>query len=264
MRAPGTGLARLWLLGLTLATGCLVDIDYSDTRFRCTASAECPEPQSCVDGLCQEPGVAEPDAAPPPDAPVPDAAPDPPQLFQRRVLSAADDSEEFVSDDPAIDGTIDRGSTDLELGDDGPQGPQIVGIRFAGVDLEPGTQIVSAHIQFTVDETSSVPTEVQIRAEASDDAAALTTNLNDLSSRQTTEAAVTWSLAPWETIADAGPDQRTPDLAEVLAEVIERPGWASGNALVVLIRGTGVRTAESFNGDSALAPLLQVEYFTAE
>jgi hypothetical protein len=46
----------------------------------------------------------------------------------------------------------------------------------------------------------------------------------------------------------------------VIQEIVNRPGWASGNSLVILISGTGKRVAESFNGDKTGAALLHVEY----
>jgi hypothetical protein len=45
-----------------------------------------------------------------------------------------------------------------------------------------------------------------------------------------------------------------------MQEIVNRSGWASGNALVVLITGSGRRVAESYNGDRAGAALLHVEY----
>jgi hypothetical protein len=42
---------------------------------------------------------------------------------------------------------------------------------------------------------------------------------------------------------------------------VDRPGWSSGNSLVIIVTGTGERTAESFNGVAEAAPLLHVEYF---
>ena len=46
----------------------------------------------------------------------------------------------------------------------------------------------------------------------------------------------------------------------MIQEIINRPGWARDNALVLIISGTGKRTAESYDGDSSGAPLLHVEY----
>ena len=63
---------------------------------------------------------------------------------------------------------------------------------------------------------------------------------------------------PWPTTQVHGPDQRTPDLTPVLAEIVARPGWASGNAMVLIFTGSGTRTAEAFDG--TFAPVLHVEY----
>ena len=69
-----------------------------------------------------------------------------------------------------------------------------------------------------------------------------------------------WSPVPWNTVNEAGPNQRTPSLSSVVQEIVDRPGWSSGNALVFVITGTGERVAESYNGDRAGAPLLHVEF----
>jgi hypothetical protein len=61
---------------------------------------------------------------------------------------------------------------------------------------------------------------------------------------------------------EAGAGQRTPDISSIIQEIVTRLGWSSGNSLVVIITGTGERTAESYDGDSAGAPLLYVEYRT--
>ncbi len=64
----------------------------------------------------------------------------------------------------------------------------------------------------------------------------------------------------WTTRGKAGPEQRTLNIASVIQEVVNRLGWASGNSLVVIITGTGKRTAESYNADPTRTPLLHVEY----
>jgi hypothetical protein len=43
-------------------------------------------------------------------------------------------------------------------------------------------------------------------------------------------------------------------------QVVDRPGWASGNDLVLIISGSGQRRAESFDGIREGAALLHVEY----
>ena len=69
-----------------------------------------------------------------------------------------------------------------------------------------------------------------------------------------------WSPLPWTTMGEAGPDQRTPDISQIIQEIVSRPDWSSGNSLAFIITGTGKRVAESYNGDQGGAPLLHVEF----
>jgi hypothetical protein len=113
-----------------------------------------------------------------------------------------------------------------------------------------------------VDETDSQVPSLTIQGEDTDDAPAFTCSKRNISSRPSTTAAVAWSPVPWTTVGEAGPDQRTPDMALVIQEIVNRSGWSSGNSLVVIISGTGERVAESYDGDPGGAPLLHVEYST--
>ena len=46
----------------------------------------------------------------------------------------------------------------------------------------------------------------------------------------------------------------------VIQEIVSQPGWASGNALALIVTGTGERVAESRDGAPEGAPLLHIEY----
>jgi hypothetical protein len=61
-------------------------------------------------------------------------------------------------------------------------------------------------------------------------------------------------------VGEAGLDQQTPDVSSVIQEIVNRPGWTSGNSLVIIITGTGKRVADSYNGNQAGASTLHVEY----
>ncbi|MGI9605612.1 MAG: Ig-like domain-containing protein [Acidimicrobiales bacterium] len=179
-----------------------------------------------------------------------------PQTVEVRVGATSDDAEERES------GSVALNSSDLELVVDGSRGPQTVGMRFVGVTVPAGATVTSAWVQFQTDETDTGSSSVEIRGQASDDPVTFTNNNGDVSSRPTTVAAVPWSVPVWSTVGEAGPDQQTPDLAGVVQEIIDRPGWVDGNAMVLLVTGSGERTAESYNGDDAGAPLLHIEYNT--
>ncbi|WKZ15720.1 MAG: fibronectin type III domain-containing protein [Candidatus Jettenia caeni] len=170
-----------------------------------------------------------------------------------RVSIGSDDAEEKAKGNMALNGD------DLELVFDG--GNQTVGMRFSGVDIPQNAIIVNAYIQFKADEaTSSGTPSLTIQGEKVDNATAFTSLKKNISSRPRTTSAVSWSPVPWAIVGQAGPDQRTPNIAAVIQEIVNRSGWLSGNSLVLIITGTGKRIAESFEGDQAGAPLLHVEY----
>ena len=135
-------------------------------------------------------------------------------------------------------------------------------MRFNGVDIPNGATISAASIQFQVDETTSPSgTTLTIQGQAADDPPTFSNSTDNISSRARTTAAISWSPPDWPTKEVAGPDQKTPDLAAVIQEIVDRSGWTSGNSVVIIITGTGERVAESYNGEPNGAPLLHVEYF---
>ncbi|MDH3295532.1 MAG: metallophosphoesterase [Acidimicrobiia bacterium] len=172
--------------------------------------------------------------------------------FEQRVSAGNDDAEESSA------GSVSRSSTDLELVVD--SSVQTVGMRFADVTIPPMATISQAWIQFTVDEVSTGTSSLTIGGEDADNAVTFSSTTNDISSRPTTTAAVSWSPPNWNTVGQAGQDQRTEDISAVIQEIVDRPGWQDGNALSIIVTGAGRRTAESYNGAPGAAPLLHVEY----
>ncbi|HSJ94154.1 MAG TPA: hypothetical protein VK896_08985, partial [Gaiellaceae bacterium] len=154
-------------------------------------------------------------------------------------------------------GAIRRTNGDLELGSDGGI-PTIVGLRFAGLGIPSGAVVEEAYVQFQTDENGKTAANLTVQAERADNAASFTTAAFGISSRPRTAASVAWSPPQWVGVGEAGPNQRTPDLRSVLQEVVSRPGWSAGNALVVLVTGTGRRTPESFEGGAP--PVLHVSF----
>ena len=131
-------------------------------------------------------------------------------------------------------------------------------MRFPGVSIPQGASILSANVQFTVDEVSTGGSLLEVRGELSNDAATYSTSLSDISGRPTTNAVVTWSPPDWPTVGAAGATQRTDDLKALVQEIVSQPGWVAGNALALVITGTGTRTAESSRAGPA--PVLDVVY----
>ena len=176
-----------------------------------------------------------------------------PSTIDVRVSSNSDDAEERA------DGNVALNSSDLELVFD-KGGNQTVGMRFNGINIPQGATITNAYLQFQVDETSSIATSITIRGQASDNPGTFTTASGNISTRPTTGASANWSIPVWNTVGQAGANQRTPDLSPLIQEIVAQLGWSSGNSLVLIITGSGERLAEAYNGDVNGAPLLHVEF----
>jgi RHS repeat-associated protein len=168
------------------------------------------------------------------------------------IAMGSDDAEQSAS------GSMSLTSTDIEIVMDASN--QKVGLRFANVNLPQGAVISNAAIQFTVDEVNSEATMLTIQAQASDNAPTFTSTSNNISSRSRTTASVSWTPAAWSAVNESGPNQRTPNLASVIQETVSRTGWASGNAIAIIITGTGKRVAKSFEEDVYGVPYLHIEY----
>ena len=181
-------------------------------------------------------------------------APAPPPgsgTLEQRITLGSDDAEESAT------GSYSGSSSDLELVNDGNN--QLVGLRFPNLAIPKGSTITKAYVQFETDETQSEATALTIRGQAADNPATYS-SANKISTRTRTNAAATWNPAAWTTIGEAGTNQRTTDLTAVIQEIVGRTGWAPGNALALIITGTGHRTARAYEGRAPGAPLLHLEY----
>lgn len=171
-----------------------------------------------------------------------------------RVESATDDAEQRE------DNGVANNSSDLELVRDnsGSRGEQIVGIRFQNISVPDNANVNNAYIQFTSEETSSEDTSVTIWGEDVANPLTFQNSNNNIGSRTKTTASVYWSIPEWSTINEAGSNQQTPDLSDIINEILDNSG--QNDNMVFIISGTGRRVAESYDGNSAAAPLLHIEY----
>ncbi|MEK6752903.1 MAG: hypothetical protein AABZ00_11640 [Chloroflexota bacterium] len=172
------------------------------------------------------------------------------------IASNSDDAEESAS------GSVSLSSSDLELIRDADN--QQVGLRFTNVTIPQGTTILNAYIQFTVDETTSEATTLTLQGEANDNPVTFGySTSNKISTRPPTTSSVAWNPSAWLTLNESGTNQRTTDLTLIIQEIVNRSGWNSGNALAILMTGTGKRVAVAYEGGANSAPRLHVEYTTS-
>jgi PKD repeat protein len=143
-------------------------------------------------------------------------------------------------------------SSDLEIGNDGGQ-EQIVGIRFTGINVPQGATISNAYIRFMCDEPDGAGSQMNIYFAGHDiDNAPIFSSTNfDITSRTQTAAQVTWAdgtVPAWV----VGTTYDSPDISAIVQEIVDRPGWNSGNAMAFMIWSdpgeTSERVSESYDG----------------
>jgi hypothetical protein len=161
------------------------------------------------------------------------------------LTAGADDGEESGR------GKVNLTRKEIRLASDGFEG--WAGFRFPGLAIPPGSQILSAFVQFEAARKGVKPAQLLIAARGT--GAPFATTPLGLSGPGSSGPSVRWSPPPWLRKGDA---QRTPDLSSVVQHVVDEPGWNEGDALALLTWGTGKRTVGA--SDAGASTLLYVEY----
>lgn len=175
--------------------------------------------------------------------------------ISRPILNGLDDVEERTNN------SIYTGSTDIELIHDYDDGDQLVGLRFQNLPIPQGAEIIESYIQFTSDEeTSTGVCDLNIWAEASDNPAPFEALDFNISNRERTNAQINWQPPNWNFTGQTTAAQATPNLSEIVQEVVDRSGWQSGNSMTFIIEGEGRRVAAAFELNQSQAARLEIKF----
>lgn len=140
-------------------------------------------------------------------------------------------------------------------------------LRFAGLAIPQGATVTAAKLTVVSSSTDSdAGVKSRIRARLADNATMTANDAEFHNAALWGTTAVNWDdMGAWGN----GAAFDSPDLASVLNEIVARPGWASGNAVVLrwddldlrtAQAGMAVRRGRSYNNSAAEAPLLTVSY----
>lgn len=168
-------------------------------------------------------------------------------------------------------GSISFNSSDLELVYDAANsnsGFQTIGLRFQEIDIPEGAKLEEVYLQFGTDEVSSAATSLLLFAEDMGDAQAFQNQTNNVSGRSKVSSSVAWNPPAWTTVNSSGTEQRSPNLKNLLQQVVNRTDWESKNSAVFIIEGTGAsstntdarRIAQSFENAGSHVPQLEYTY----
>ncbi|TCI90173.1 fibronectin type III domain-containing protein [Tenacibaculum sp. M341] len=180
------------------------------------------------------------------------------------ISNGRDDVEENKN------GNVYTYSSDLELVYDSrnKDSYQTIGLRYRNVSLPKNVTITNAYIQFTADESNTESTELEIALENTASAAGYS-NSNNVSRRNFFTNRVNWKPAAWEG-GQTGSAQKTPNLKNLIQELVNKNDWNQGNSLSFAILGKGnsltsksaKRVADSYERSASKAPKLIVSYTT--
>ena len=151
--------------------------------------------------------------------------------------------------------------TDNDTGGGYSQGTQKVGLRFTAMSIPAGATITSAYLTFRAiaadaPMTNSDPTNLTIKGQLIANAPTFPATNGDISGRTLTTAAASWVPTAWTT----GTDYDSPSIVSVIQEIVNQGGWVSGNAIAIIITGTGHRASQAYDSAPATAAKLVVTY----
>lgn len=173
-------------------------------------------------------------------------------IFQ--VAAGQDDVNEST-------GTFELDQQTAWVGNGGAIGEQYFGVRFTDVNIPAASIIHSAHLEVFAITDQWIPVSFDLYAEAADDSEPFSDD-NLPSQRELTDASVIhesntqWSGSTWYPLDD---------IADLVQEVIDRPGWQAGNSLTVIALGTeaggefGRKFFAAFEADPRVAVRLVVD-----
>lgn len=159
--------------------------------------------------------------------------------------------------------TLDLTGTSFSFGYYGATGAYHSYVRFPNVTVPKGATITSAKLTFvSYNDRSTANTNVKISANDVDDSVAPTTT-TAFDGLVLTTAEVEWNnIEAWT----AGNSYDSPDIKTVIQEIVDRAGWASGQAIGMVIKNNGssesLRQARSYDYGSSY-PVLTIEYSVA-
>jgi hypothetical protein len=190
------------------------------------------------------------------------------QIFTTQIAASADDVEEIKS------GHYMPNSSDIEFDkdlDEGTNNQQWAGLRFIAVTIPKDATITEAKIQFTSKNAPyDPPTECKMyfKIEDVDNSAEFPPDehpapgLREVRGRVIVKDSVLWNVPQWIASDEADVDELSPDLKKLVQAVVNRAGWASGNAISFVMsgNGTGYRNTRSWDADPLKSAKLTVKY----
>ena len=158
-------------------------------------------------------------------------------------------------------GPVFLSTPELVMGDNGTFF-SYTGLRFTNVPVEPGATVSQAYLTITSQGDWSNSLTMTIKGHDVNNSSAFISGNGPFNRNSaSTTAQTAWTPGPWSN----GVAYQSPDMTSIVQEIVNRPGWAVGNALSLIISDDGVldnifREIVAYDGDPSLTAELTIEY----
>jgi len=137
---------------------------------------------------------------------------------------------------------------------------QTTAFRFEKVPLSATDRIRTAHLQLYGVESAPGRVVVVVKAERVPHSSSLDIAAGAVSMRPTTETTIQWAVHDGDVEWEEGEVWVSPNIAPLLEEVRALPGWKEGNAVTLVVNGTGsARRVYTRDRGDCFAPTLAIE-----
>lgn len=122
----------------------------------------------------------------------------------------------------------------------------VSGFRFTNVQLPKSAEITNAYLEFTAATAQAGSSDLDIAVHLADNSSVLCTGGGGCTKLKDRSAS---TAVDWNPVAafTANMTYKTPELKDLVQTIVNRSGWAAGNAMTFLIRGTGTREVIAYN-----------------
>lgn len=172
-----------------------------------------------------------------------------------RITNGDQDAEESCSG--VVRRGIDNESDSIDLGRFQNE-VCYAAFHYTSIRIPQGADISEAYLIFESNDNMGLSANFIVFAHDADSAQPINSANNfDISSRERTSATIGWNgVQHWS----KNQSYSSPNLAPIIQELVNRPGWDQGNDILMVVTGEGRRQAESFNGDDDGAARLVVTF----
>ncbi|MDN4503876.1 PilC/PilY family type IV pilus protein [Alteromonadaceae bacterium BrNp21-10] len=137
------------------------------------------------------------------------------------------------------------------------------GLRFEQLQIPRGAVITEAYVRLTSDDYNASAADISFYGELTGNGSQFTAAANNMSGRSKTVTRIDWNTDnDWPSTNE---QFNTPDISAILQEIVNRSDWCGGNALNLIIEGTGLsggatRYIKSYDEGQGLGAELVVAY----